>query len=271
MDAAAVLLANGNLRIKSTRHGLMAYNIHDIYVGRSLDCYGEYSRGETALFAQLAGAGSIAVDVGANIGALTVPLARIVGPEGFVVAMEPQRAVYQLLCANLALNEIGNVQAIHAAVGRAPGRAFVPVLDQAKAINFGAAEVTGAGGEPVSMISIDSLQLPACHLIKIDVEGQEQSVIAGAATTIARFRPTLYVENDRRHHSADLIRQIQYLDYVPYWHLPPLYSPDNFYGNTTNVFPGIVSIDMLCLPRGDGRKVDGFRPVTGPDDWPFPN
>ena len=206
MDAAAVLLANGNLRIKNTRHGLMAYNVNDIYVGRSLDCYGEYSRGETTLFAQLAGSGSVAVDVGANIGALTIPLARMVGPGGSVIAMEPQRAAYQLLCANLALNELGNVRAIQAAVGRAPGRTFVPVLDQAKPVNFGAVEVTDMGGEPVGVISIDSLQLPACHLIKIDVEGQEQSVIAGAAKTIARLRPTLYVENDRRHHSADLIR-----------------------------------------------------------------
>jgi len=271
MDAAAVLLANGNLRIKRTRYGLMAYNANDIYVGRSLDCYGEYSLGETTLFAQIAGTNSVAVDVGANIGALTLPLARMVGPGGTVVAMEPQRAAYQLLCANLALNEIGNVRALHTAVGESPGRTFVPVLDQAKRNNFGAAQVTDKGGDPVGVISIDGLQLPACHFIKIDVEGQERSVIAGAARTIARFQPALYVENDRRHHSPDLIRQIQDLHYVAYWHLPPLFSPDNFYGNPTNVFPGIVSIDMLCLPRSDVRKVDGFRPVTGPDDWPLPN
>src|SRR5580698_583414 len=68
MNDSAVLLANGNLRIKRTLHGLMTYNINDVYIGRSLDLYGEYSAGEATLFAQLAPAGSVAVDVGANIG-----------------------------------------------------------------------------------------------------------------------------------------------------------------------------------------------------------
>jgi FkbM family methyltransferase len=271
MDIDAVLLANGNLRIKRTRHGLMAFDVNDIYVGRSLDCYGEYSRGEALLFAQLAPPGSIALDVGANIGALTLALAANVGTRGTVIAIEPQGAVYQLLCANLALNEIRNVRTLHAAAGRAPGRTFVAMPTHATPGNSGAAEVTDQGGELVSVVSIDSLQLPSCHFIKIDVEGFEQSVIAGAANTIDRFRPVLYVENDRRHQSADLIRQILSLDYVAYWHLPPLYSPDNFYRNPTNVFPGTVSIDMMCLPKSDTRKVEGMRPVAGPDDWPFAN
>ena len=271
MDTDAVLLANGSVRIKLTRHGLMAYNINDLFVGRSLDCYGEYSRGETLLFAQLAAPGACVLDVGANIGALTLSLAQIVGPSGGVIAIEPQRAVYQLLCANLALNEIGNVRAIQAAAGGEAGRTFVPVADHGKPGNFGGIELSNEGGEPVAVLTIDSLRLPACQFIKIDVEGHEQSVIAGAAATISRFRPVLYVENDRRHRSADLIRQIRSLDYVCYWHLPPLYHPDNFYRNPTNVFPGIVSIDMLCLPSGDTRKVEGMRPVTGPDDWPLAN
>jgi FkbM family methyltransferase len=270
MDPNAVLLANGSVRIKQTRHGPMAYNINDMYIGRSLDCYGEYSRGEDQLFAQLAPPGGLALDVGANIGALTLPLARIVGARGAVVAFEPQRAVYQLLCTNLALNEINNVRAIHAAAGQAAGRTFVPVFDHSKPGNFGGIELNDQGGEPVEVMTIDSLQLPACHFIKIDVEGRERSVIAGAAATIARCRPVLYVENDRRQQSPELIRQICDLNYTCYWHLPPLYAPDNFYGNATNVFPGIVSIDMMCLPKGDGRSVEGMKPVAGPDDWPFP-
>jgi FkbM family methyltransferase len=269
MDDGAVLLANGNLRIKSTRYGLMAYNINDMYIGRSIDCYGEYSRGQTHLFAQIAQPGSLVVDVGANIGAHTLSLARIVGPRGHVVAIEPQRAIYQLLCTNLALNEIGNVRAIHAGAGQVPGHAFVPVCDYATIGNFGGVALSEAAGEPVAVVSIDSLQLPACRFIKIDVEGHEQAVIAGAAETIARFQPALYVENDRREKSPDLIRQIRDLDYVLYWHLPYYYNPENFYGNPNNVFRGTLSIDMLCLPRSDTRAIVGMTPVTGPDDWPL--
>jgi hypothetical protein len=96
-------------------------------------------------------------------------------------------------------------------------------------------------------------------------------VIAGAVETIARCKPALYVENDRRERSADLIREIQKLDYVLYWHLPMFYRPDNFYENPTNPWPRLVSIDMLCLPRSDTRKIEGMRPVSGPDDWPLAN
>src|SRR5581483_824472 len=201
MDNDAVLLANGNVRIKRTRHGLMTYNINDIYVGRSIDLYGEYSRGEALLFAQVAPPGSMALDIGANIGALTIPLAQSVGRQGAVIAIEPQNASYQILCANLALNEISNVRAIHAAAGRAPGQAFLQSTDYSRPGNFGGIEVTNQGGEPINVISIDNLQLPACHFMKIDVEGHEQAVIAGAAATIARFQPVLYVENDRQQQS----------------------------------------------------------------------
>lgn len=269
MDASAVLLANGNLRIKRTRHGLMAYNINDMYVGRSLDCYGEFSRGEALVFAQLVAPDTLVVEVGANIGAHTIFLAQAVGSRGLVVAIEPQRAVYHLLCANLALNEVGNVRALHAAAGRERGRALIPVFDYAQPGNFGSAGLVETGGEPVEMVSIDSLQLPACHFIKIDVEGHEQAVIAGAAQTIAVFRPVLYVENDRREKSAELIRQIRDLGYVLYWHLPPLFSADNFYRNATNVFPRILSVNMLCLPGGDTRTIVGMSPVQGPDHWPL--
>jgi FkbM family methyltransferase len=192
-----------------------------------------------------------------------------VGPRGLVFAIEPQRAVYQLLCTNLALNEVTNARAIHAGAGQTNGKAFVPPLDYTKPGNFGGIELAETRGEPVDLVSIDSLQLPACHFMKIDVEGHEPAVISGAAETIARFRPVIYVENDRRQQSADLIRQICDLDYIPYWHLPLLFNVDNFYQNPSNVFPNIVSIDMLCLPRNDNREIVGMRPVAGPEDWPL--
>ncbi len=270
MDVSAVLLASGNWRIKRTRFSLMAYNFNDQYVGQSLDRYGEYSRGEVELFAQIVGRGAVAIDVGANIGALTVCLAQTVGPQGRVIAIEPQRAMYQLLCANLALNDLLNVRAIQAGAGRAPGRAFVPQTDYGRPGNFGGVELSGDQGEPVAVVSIDSLSLAQCQFIKIDAEGQEQAVIAGAAETIARCQPVLYVENDRRDRSPDLIRQIHDLGYRAYWHTPLLYRPDNFYNNPTNIYPGMVSIDMLCMPKGDGRTIEGMRPVNGPDDVPFP-
>ena len=52
----------------------------------------------------------------------------------------------------------------------------------------------GNDGEDVSMITIDCLGLTECDFIKIDVEGAEKMVIAGAANTIKKFKPTIFYE-----------------------------------------------------------------------------
>jgi FkbM family methyltransferase len=267
LDKSSILASAGNLRIKRTRHGLMAYNVNDAYIGLSLDCYGEYSPGEMHVFAQVIKPGASVIEVGANIGAHTLFLARAVGPEGSVVAIEPQGAIFQLLCTNLAINEIGNVRAIHAGAGREPGRAFIPRPDYGKPGNFGAIALSKEGGEPIDVVTIDELHLSACHFIKIDAEGSEQPVIAGAVNTIDRFHPILYVENDRPEKSPELIRQLRALDYVLYWHIPPYYSADNFYQNSTDLFPQVVSINMLCLTGDDTRKITGMRRVSSSDEW----
>lgn len=268
MEAKDFALAHGNVRLRYTRHGLVAFNANDYFMGRSLESYGEYSPGESELFAKVVTPGATALDIGANIGLHTLSLARVVGPQGAVIAIEPQRPMFQLLCANLALNGLDNVRAMEVAMGRKSGTAYLPRIDYNKVGNFGGIGLRDEG-EPVEVITLDSLKLSACHFIKIDVEGQEEAVIAGAAKTISRLQPVLYVENDRDKSSRVLIAAIKKLGYRLFWHLPPLFAPNNYYGNAENIFPTVVSINMLCLPANDKRSVAGLREVTGPDDWPL--
>ncbi len=65
----------GPTRVVRARHGDFAYNHHDIYIGRSLEKYGEFSELEVDLFQQICREGDIVIEVGANIGTHTVPLA----------------------------------------------------------------------------------------------------------------------------------------------------------------------------------------------------
>ena len=116
-------------RQKACRHGQMLYNIHDTFVGRSLDLYGEYCEAEIEVFRQFIRPGAMVVEVGANIGTHTVFLAQHVTSSGFVVAFEPQRIVFQTLCANLALNNLTNVFCYQQAAGAKPGSLVVPPLD----------------------------------------------------------------------------------------------------------------------------------------------
>ena len=117
MSDGMVLAGERHMREKRCRDGLMLYNSRNTYIGRSLDLYGEYSYGEADLFARLLRAGMVAIAVGANIGCHTVTMARLVGPQGAVITFEPQRIVYQNLCANIALNALANVHAINMAPG----------------------------------------------------------------------------------------------------------------------------------------------------------
>ncbi|HEY7299470.1 MAG TPA: FkbM family methyltransferase [Xanthobacteraceae bacterium] len=266
-----VLWEQWPIRLKRCRQGAMLYNINDTYIGRALDSYGEISRGEAELFGQLLRPSMTAVEIGANIGVHTIALARFVGPQGSVVAFEPQRIVFQMLCANLALNALTNVTAYQSAAGRAPDFLMVPRLDYAKPGNFGGVSLGSAEqGERVSVVTIDSLALPSCELLKIDVEGMERDVIEGAMNTIQKFRPRMYVENDRAEKSRALINRLLGLDYRLYWHLPPLFNCDNFFGEKENVLGNVVSINMLCIPRSGSLSltVHGLREITSEDaNW----
>jgi protein-L-isoaspartate O-methyltransferase len=80
-----------HIRLKQCREGAMIYTINDTYIGRALDKYGEISRDEVLFLQQLTRPGMTVLEVGANIGVFTVPLARFVHPGGRVIAFEPQR------------------------------------------------------------------------------------------------------------------------------------------------------------------------------------
>ena len=256
-------------RIRKTRHGYLMFNPNDRFIGRSIDIYGEFSELETDLFQQFLKSGNVVVEAGANIGSFTLPLSKLVGNTGAVYAFEPQRLVFQQLCANMALNDVANVSCHHAALGAESGTIQVPQLDQRSENNFGGLELGyNSTGETVSLQTVDGLRLNRCDLLKIDVEGMELPVLQGAQETIRRHQPILYVENDREDKSPDLIRFIQSLGYRMYWHVPPMYNPNNYFENAENIFPKIGSINMLCLPASSSTPVTGFRQIESPDsDW----
>jgi hypothetical protein len=94
----------------------------------------------------------------------------------------------------------------------------------------------------------------------------ESAVIAGAGNLISRYRPLLYVENDRIEKSPALIAQLMGLGYRLFWHLPPLFNPNNWRGESADMWGGIVSVNMLCIPREREAQLTGFREITSPQD-----
>lgn len=237
----------------------MLYNQNDMYIGRSLDLYGEYSEAEVDLFTRIVSHDDTVVDIGANIGCHTIVFGRIAK---YVVAVEPQRLPYYYLCANVALAELVNVLCLNNAVGSAPGVIAVPELDPDVWSNFGGLDLTEPWQEMtldvrmVPVICIDDLHLPDCSFIKIDVEGMELDVLRGAANTIQQHQPILYLENDRLDKQAKLLAHVKSLGYEIWEHRPSLYNPSNYFGNRMNVFGEIVSVNIFCRPKDKETQIN---------------
>ncbi|WP_334164906.1 FkbM family methyltransferase [Phenylobacterium sp.] len=126
------------LKSLQTRHGPMLAFRGDRFITACLEAYGEFSYAEWLLLEQMAKPGLPVVEAGANIGLHTVPLARRCAP-ATLYAFEPQQRVFQALCANLALNDLGNVVALPDACGAEPGWASMPPVDYLREPNVGGA------------------------------------------------------------------------------------------------------------------------------------
>ena len=256
--------------VVDSRFGRLIVNRNDIYIGQAVIRYGEYSQQEFALFEHLCRPADIVVEVGANIGAHTLGLAKLVGPRGRVVAVEPQPIVFQALCGSMALNSITNVDCLNLALGGKAGHITVPQVNYGARGNFGGVSMTDEkAGYRVEKRRLDEVFLyPRLRLLKIDVEGMEAEVLAGATETISKLRPLIYVKNDRIEKSPALIEQIHDLDYELWWHIPPLFNPENVRGDKENAYGNIVSINMLGVHKSVNTNI-ALTKVENADDHPI--
>lgn len=264
-------LEAGDTLLRQCRWGPMMFNRHDSAIGRALALYGEFAESENALMAQFIGPGDTVVDVGANVGTVTLFLAKTVGAAGRIFAFEPQNEIFHYLCGNVALGGHRNVVCLNAAAGAENGTIGAPAVDYGAEENFGAVSFLGQGPGETEVKTIDGLNLDRCRLIKIDVEGMEPEVLKGAQETIGRLRPFVYTENKSGDNSPTVIRFFLERDYALYWHFAYFYRKGNFNNVDMNVFGDTGDINMACVPPPDksSEKVALDLPaVSGPDaDW----
>ena len=249
----------GSNRIKRCKYGWMLH--HGPYIGKCFELYGQYSEAEVRVIRAFVKAGDTILDIGANIGDLTVPMSRITGATGRVYAIESHAVTYQILCANLALNDIQNVKALNCFIADSPD------VDTAGPWGkFG--YVSEVWGAPV--VAIDSLDIQSCSFMKIDVDGKELDVLRSADRLIEKCRPVLYFENDAKDLSSALLGHAMDRNYDLYWHPAPIFEPDNFFGNPANHWAprNVLSLMVLGIPseRRDGYKIQ-LPAITDRDQW----
>jgi FkbM family methyltransferase len=172
---------------------------------------GSFEPNEFAFVDRVLKPGMVFIDVGANDGYYTLFAARRVGPTGKVIAIEPSSRERAHLQRNLGRNGLDSVHVVSAALG---AKAGVVDLHLAHGVHaghntlgeFAHDDVERASSERVPLETLDSVVarhgLRRVDLVKIDVEGGEAGVIAGACTVLSSMRPMLLMElNDRALHA----------------------------------------------------------------------
>ena len=254
-----------NIIKQKFKHGTFSYYSNDQYIGKSLSEYGEWSEAEVGLLKQLLADSENIIEVGSNIGTHTIPLAKKVLNGGFVYAIEPQYQNHKLLLDNIKNNELKNVKVLKIAISSKEGKAYMNTFDENITGNYGDSKIFSSNfknAESVPVKTLDQLfydnieERKSIKLIKCDAQGQELNIVLGSKKIIDKYKPYLYLENGDIHTSKALIEIIKNMGYILFWHLPPLYNPHNFLKNTENIFPKVISCNMLCIHRSTKIKLN---------------
>ncbi len=167
--------------------------------GLSIVKQGEFEKPLTRAMLTLLGPGDSFVDVGANEGYFSVLAARRIGPHGRVLAIEPQARLRDVLERNIAANSLTNVDVVSVAVADKEGKTLLYLRPST---NTGASSFTknwrfGNRAEEVRTTTLGRLlsdrNFPSARLMKIDCEGAERLVVAGAKDALRARRIEIIV------------------------------------------------------------------------------
>ena len=142
--------------------------------------------------------GDVAVDVGANIGAIAFLIASMVGNTGRVIAVEPNPDNLQLLYRGIVLNGFTNVEVLPLAASNR--RLVFSLTGGTSNTHLIGPRTLEEGGYLVQSMVLDEAlgDLPRLDFVKMDIEGHEPQALEGFSRLIGRHRPVLLVEFNPR-------------------------------------------------------------------------
>ncbi len=169
----------------------------DLAVGKHVVIGRSYEPSVAAVLGRHVKPGMAVVDIGANIGYLTMLLASLAGPSGLVVAVEPNPENIKLLEASRRVNGFDQVLVIQAAAGRQTALLALNVSYSNGMTGELPSELDAIfASRPVPCFALDAI-LPKdrpINLVKIDTEGAELNALIGLSETIDRDRPVIVSE-----------------------------------------------------------------------------
>ena len=160
------------------------------FVGRSVFLFGDLDPKLTWIVKRLLKPGDCAIDVGANIGTLTLLMSRLVTSTGIVHAFEPNPNLYDDLTAALSRSKAGNTSVHQLALASTEGKASLYVPSS----NWGAGALSKRDNCEQTIFSVQTARLDdICleqdiALIKVDAEDAEYEVLKGGERILKRTR-----------------------------------------------------------------------------------
>ena len=252
------------------------------FISAYADAYGEWAETEIDLFRSLVPSDGVCVEIGANIGLHTIALAKHCH-RGRVIAYEPQRPIYNILCGNIALNDVFNADLRNTGVGARnhfltiqTSRYDIPWNYGNFSLERGFSDEGQYPGEVdqtlVEVVSIDERhgnpELPRLDLLKIDAEGLEPEILEGARRTIAKHRPYVFMEANRAPIAAAGVGFFSTLGYSANWFLPARWRRDNF--NASPISNATYDRNIIFAPPDRPKPADNL-PTVSPDGVIPPN
>lgn len=196
--AACALLPRTTFLTRRLRDGTIAGGPNKAgHGGRGVFIFGDDLEPELAALDQLLGRDGVLLDVGANSGVYTLKGARIVGPRGLVLSLEPNPEMLAVLHRNVKRNHYSNVRIRGLAAAEKCGvSAF---YENKRTPNAFSLVQRGDSDEfTILTVNLDSLieweHIDRVDLIKIDAEGVEDRVLVGAQRLIRQHRPAIIAE-----------------------------------------------------------------------------
>jgi FkbM family methyltransferase len=138
--------------------------------------------------------GMTAIDIGANLGVYSLPMARLVGSRGQVFAYEPGSEPRGFLQRSRELNRPCNLEIAASALSDGEREGYLVFGESSEVSALG----QGGRGEPVRVTSLDAEdrnpRWGSPDFVKIDAEGEEERIIAGGRAFFSRYSPLIMFE-----------------------------------------------------------------------------
>jgi FkbM family methyltransferase len=245
------------------RYGEFFHPVRDNVIGRSLDAYGEWAQHEIDLAAKFIGPSDVVLDVGACIGTHSVAFASHLRDGGVVHAFEPFCRNFKVLQKNVSLPGRDNIVTHNVAVSNSVGTAaFFEGAENIGAGSIGSGPETSETAQ-VETVTLDGYGFARVDFIKIDVEGHESSVLAGASDILRNRRPVIYLEVNDIDCGARSLETIQPFEYMVYGDVSTAFNPNNFFGNAEDIYQGGKECALLLVPAEKIGRFEGVISSAG--------